>query len=345
MTAKDHTVKGSVWVPASIYEPRDTQWLWWPRIPFGHLTILAGRGGSGKGLFATDLVSRLTTYDFLPTSDERAAPGNCIWVETEDDINETMIPRLIASGADLSKVMILTPQEFFALESGFAAANNVRLIVLSPLVSCLEGIKKTNDEMEVRNQLETLCSGIKGTLISIFGLMHLNKKTDLATVERILGSGAFANYSRSVLFTCSEEDSDKKRLVHEKFNLSQKSNDLLFLPRAIGDGRTQYVSVQWEIAEENESMDGLLEKKAKGSMPTTGSATAWLVEFLSGQLACRASKKDIVEAGKKAGHTKNTLERAKERSDTILSVRNGDYHNPYWVLALPAELAAKEGLA
>ena len=164
----------------------------------------------------------------------------------------------------------------------------------------------------------------------ILALMHLNKKTELATVERILGSGAFANFSRSVLFTSSEEDSNKKRLVHEKYNLSQKANDLLFTPKAVSE-RTQRISISWEVAEENANMDSLLEKRHAESYASPSSAAGWLIAYLTGCKDSRAHKRDIMEAGKKAKLSKGALEVAQHRSG-VISERNGDYHNPTWRL-------------
>src|SRR5262249_34453716 len=74
-------------------------------IPRGKLVLLAGDGGHGKSLITLHLIACLTTgrpcfgleYEPLP-------PCEALIVCCEDDYGDTVVPRLIAAGADLSKV-------------------------------------------------------------------------------------------------------------------------------------------------------------------------------------------------------------------------------------------------
>lgn len=332
------TPRVTVWTPASSIKPHNTQWLWWPWIPGGHLTIIAGRGGSGKGLLVTDLIARITTAREWPMSAERAPLGRCILVEAEDDPAETLRPRLDAAKADAARVMVLPPSAFFSLPPDFAKENDVRLIVLSPLVSCLEGIEDTNKELDVRDRLDTLMEQYRGTGIAIIGLMHLNKKENLSTVERILGSGAFANFSRCVLFAIQEKDKPNKRLVHEKYNLSPKADDLLFTPKAVGDQRTQYVNIVWDNAQENADLDAMLERKrgngkVNGHGKTQISAEMWTVAYLT-EKDGRSPKVDVIASGVAAGYTKKALQHALDRTEKFRAVLpSGDNRISYWELS------------
>jgi len=315
-------VRLHAWKAASALQPRDTQWCWWPRIPGGHLTVVAGRGGSGKGLFAVDLTARITRGALWPCSKEAAPLGNVIFVETEDDFNETMMPRLIASGADTDRVSLLHPREFFSAPPSYITDNNVVLVVLSPLVSCLEGIEDTNKELDVRDRLDALMERYHGTGVAVLGLMHLNKKPELAAIERILGSGAFANYSRSVLFTSSEKDKESKLLMHEKHNLSVKADDLRFVPKSTRGARDQYIKVEWETTTENADTDAALDvkrvKRTNGHGAAQISAETWAVGYLT-EKGGRTPKVDIVAAGVAAGYTKKALQHALDRTKKFRS--------------------------
>jgi hypothetical protein len=319
------------WKAASSIKPRDTQWCWWPRLPGGHLTIVAGRGGSGKGLFAVDLTARITRGALWPCSKEIAPPGNVFFVETEDDFAETMMPRLIAAGADTDRVSLLHPREFFSAPPTYITENDVGLIVLSPLVSCLEGIEDTNKELDVRDRLDDLMERYKGTGVAVLGLMHLNKKPELAAVERILGSGAFANYSRSVLFMMGEENGDSKRLVHEKHNLSVKADDLTFIPKPTRGARDQYVKIEWAAAENNVDIDTALDvkrnkRRGNGHGAAQISAGAWLVAYLMDKEG-PVARVGIIAAGDAAGYKKVALETAASRLPNVESIKlNGITH-------------------
>ena len=319
-------IKLHAWKAASSIKPRDTQWCWWPRLPGGHLTIVAGRGGSGKGLFGVDITARITRGALWPCSKEASSPGNVIFVETEDDFAETMRPRLIAAEADSDRVSLLTPREFFSAPPTYITENDVRLIVLSPLVSCLEGIEDTNKELDVRARLDDLMERYKGTGVAVLGLMHLNKKPELAAIERILGSGAFANYSRSVLFTMSIEGTESKLLTHDKHNLSIKGDDLKFTPRSTKGPRDQYVRIEWEATDENVDIDTALDvkrsKKRGSSASPQLSASAWLVGYLTdkGEPVARVG---VLAAGKLIGYKKVALDTAASRLPNVESIKIG----------------------
>lgn len=318
-------VRLHAWKSSSSLKPRNTKWLFHPWLPGGHLTIIAGRGGSGKGLLVVDLIARITTGREWPASKEKAPIGRCILVEAEDDFCETLMPRLIAAGANTDEVMILTPREFFRLPVGFIAENGVRLIALSPLVSCLEGIEDTNKELDVRARLEALMDSFKETGVAIIGLMHLNKKENLSTVERILGSGAFANFSRCVLFTVAEKNSNSKLLVHEKYNLSTKADDLKFTPRPTGDPRTQYVKIIWEATDENIDLDAALQRDQRKRQREHGdkgkpAVGTWLLAYL--MEACKPIPRiACIASGVAAGYKKEAIDTAVSRSDLIKSVK------------------------
>jgi hypothetical protein len=96
-------------------------------------------------------------------------------------------------------------KRFISLDlPAYIRANNVRLIVLSPLQAFLESVKELNSELEGRRALEKIRVGLQGTDCALLALAHLNKKPDLAAVERVLGSVVYTNFVRSVLMAVVE---------------------------------------------------------------------------------------------------------------------------------------------
>lgn len=298
---------------------KDIDWLWWPRIPGGSITIFAAKGGTGKGIMCSDLVSRVTRGAKWPMEEHEQAPkGKVLWCEAEDSFDHAVVPRLTAAKADRSKVFLMRPKDFFPIiEDGlreFIADNNVKLIVLSPLNSFLQGLSDPNHGLHVRKALETLQYAIDDTNCAIVGICHLNKKVDLDAVERILGSVEYANFVRSVLMLRAEADDDAIRVVHGKSNLAPKGSDLAFAiwnTKPNSHPRGQYVAVDWSLPEKNVDPDRLFERREDTSKDNT-SAADWLFDYLRD--GTWKDTKEIFDAGEKHAFEPGTLKKAKQRS-------------------------------
>jgi RecA-family ATPase len=300
---------------ASSIPPKSTEWLWYPYIPAGELTILAAPGGVGKGLAAADIAARVSRGCDWPMSDEPAPLGNVLWYEAEDRINKTVVPRLIAAKANLEHIAIEKNAEaFFALQRSTLQQLRIKLIVLSPLFSFLQ-LKHIGDELEVRAGLEQLGAKIDDLGCAILAIMHPNKKIDLAAIERLLGSVAFGNVVRSVVLLAAE-DAETARWVHGKQNLSIKGNDLLFVKsnrKQATHPRGQYIGIDWERADENIDASTAFERKR--ITDEDKSAAAWLKEHLGDSKWHKLP--DIVAAAEPYGHSRSALQKAKQRTRKI----------------------------
>ena len=94
-----------VFTPASSISMRPTRWLWnedGGRIPAGEITLTAGPGGVGKSTFHAWLIAKITTGT-LPGI-HFGKPASCIIAAQEDSWAQTIVPRLVAAGADLDRV-------------------------------------------------------------------------------------------------------------------------------------------------------------------------------------------------------------------------------------------------
>ena len=65
-------------------EAEEVQWLWYPYIPFGKVTIIQGDPGEGKTTFVLALIALLTTGQALPECEDAADPINVIYQTAED---------------------------------------------------------------------------------------------------------------------------------------------------------------------------------------------------------------------------------------------------------------------
>jgi DNA repair protein RadA/Sms len=90
-------------------QTRPIAWLWFPYLALGKLCILDGDPGVGKTLFATQLAANVSRG--YPMPDQHGLPtlscgdpGIVIFIATEDDLEDTVKPRLEQAGADCTKV-------------------------------------------------------------------------------------------------------------------------------------------------------------------------------------------------------------------------------------------------
>jgi energy-coupling factor transporter ATP-binding protein EcfA2 len=89
VSAKDVTVK-------------PVTWLWPYLIPKGKITLLQGDPGDGKSTFMLTLAAYMTRGDPLPFTDyeEPPEPIKVIYQSTEDDYDDTIIPRFLKAGGN-----------------------------------------------------------------------------------------------------------------------------------------------------------------------------------------------------------------------------------------------------
>lgn len=78
--------------------PQEVEWLWYPYIPYGKITLLQGDPGEGKSTFVINLIAVLTRGGILPDGAEAVTPNTVIYQCAEDDIEDTVKPRLLTFG-------------------------------------------------------------------------------------------------------------------------------------------------------------------------------------------------------------------------------------------------------
>ena len=120
----------------------EVQWLWYPYIPLGKLTILQGDPGEGKTSFILAVIAALTRGDPLPECERAAEPMNVIYQTAEDGLADTIKPRLESAGADCTRVLVIDEgkRELTLCDARLEEAirrTAAKLIVLDPLQAYL----------------------------------------------------------------------------------------------------------------------------------------------------------------------------------------------------------------
>ena len=302
---------------------KPVRWLWDGRIPVGVGTLFAGVPGSGKTHVALHLGAMLTRGT-LPGHLE-GTPTGIVVMSREDMLDETIVPRLQAEGADMARVFALPfASGAFSVEtdmpelSSLVAREFVRYVVLDPMLAFTTG--DTFKEAEVRRMLEPAQRLMEEHRLSISGVMHLNKDVMKDLLSRVTSSGAFTAIVRSVLFVGSDPDDDEeelnpsKVLAHGKSNLSRIAPSLGFrivectVPGEDEEGNEVEVSTsRLEMLGDSEvTADQLVKGRASaGSKKQQAEA---LIRRL-----CPATRATVVREGERVGISDRTLERTYKR--------------------------------
>ena len=128
-------------IKASEIEPKEVKWLWYPYIPFGKVTLLQGDPGDGKSKLMLSVAAMLSKGKPLPFAEtEENEPMTIIYQTTEDDADDTVVPRFNSAGGDGENLIFIKEDEK-TLSFGDNRIReaidkyNAKLLILDPLSS------------------------------------------------------------------------------------------------------------------------------------------------------------------------------------------------------------------
>lgn len=231
---------------AAEVEPRDIRWLWYPYIALGKVTLIVGESGEGKSTFALNLAAILTRGDPLPLSGEQHEPMNVIYVNSEDDADDTVVPRFMKAGGVRERLFFFSEKKQrlnFSDERIREAIidKQAGALILDPLASYIGSDVSMNLANEVRPRLEYLIEAARDYGCAIIVVMHMNKAEGMSAKNRASGSGDFVAAARSMLLVGrppDTDDPDQRVMAHGKSNLSPLGASILF---SVSDGVCEFI--------------------------------------------------------------------------------------------------------
>lgn len=196
--------------------PRKLSWCWQGWIARGKMQIIAGPPGSGKTTVALSFTATITQGGQWPDGTCHPGGGNVVVWSGEDDPEDTLVPRLIAAGADLGHVFLIRgvldagqerpfdpAKDMAGLEEAIRLIGGAELIIVDPIVSAVGGDSHKNGE--TRRALQPLVDLAAKTHAALLGISHLSKNTGgRDPVERVTGSIAFSAVARLVMIAAKE---------------------------------------------------------------------------------------------------------------------------------------------
>lgn len=214
-------------------KPEPVRWLWPDWLALGKLHILAGAPGQGKTTIAMAMAATVTIGGRWPDG-SRCDPGNVLIWSGEDDPADTLLPRLLAAGADRTRCYFVSgtriddevqsfdpARDMAALEAQARVIGGIKLLVVDPVVSAVAGDSHKNTE--VRRALQPLVDLASRLNAAALGISHFSKGgAGGDPASRVVGSIAFTAVARVVLVAAkvqSEDGADRRILARGKSNI------------------------------------------------------------------------------------------------------------------------------
>ena len=346
---------GVVLTRGSDLTPVPIAWLWRHWLALGKLHILAGPPGQGKTTIALAFAATNTCGGRWPDG-SRCEPGNVLIWSGEDDPADTLLPRLIAAGADPSRVYFVTgsriggealpfdpARDLVQLTAQAERIGDVRLLIVDPVVSAVLGDSHKNTE--VRRALQPLVDLGSFLNAAVLGISHFSKGTaGRDPTERVTGSVAFGAVARIVMVAAKvrneDGDDDRRILARAKSNIGPDSGGFEYaLEQVEALPGIPASRVLWGKAIDGTARELLTEPDAENEEGHDDHRDAgdFLRELLAaGALGSKQIKSDATEAG----FGWRALHRA---ADRIGVIRRKDGMKGGWFWSLPKMPLSPEG--
>lgn len=320
-------------------KPQSITWLWDGWLPAGKLTILAGTAGTGKTTLALGLAASLTSGGKWPDQKRCKERGNVLIWSSEDSPDDTLVPRLIASGADMSRCHFIEgitqngesmpfdpSQDISELHKAVERIGGVSLLIIDPIVSAVAGdMHRAND---VRRSLQAVVDFAEVHKCAVIGITHFAKGGNgKAPQDRVIGSQAFGALARMVLVAAKEEEGERRVLARAKSNIAPDTGGVAYgLNLTTIEGDIETTHVVWEGIIEGTAREilGEVEHDENESGDNQNDLQRMLIDLLQdngGKMAAKMVKAEVSDAGYSwtaANRAKDKLgiESAKEKGTT-----------------------------
>lgn len=317
-------VSKAILVRASTVTPKVLNWLWPNRIPFGKLTLFAGHPGMGKGMATMYIAACASKGAGWADCANVNPPMETIIISSEDAASDTLVPRLQAAEADLSKIMILetvqttTGDRAFGLDKDLATMRQnleqnpeVKVVIIDPVMNHLGGLKG-NNEQELRSALTPLGKLAEQFGVAIIMVTHFNKNIASDSIQRVGGAMGMVGAVRVAWSFAEDKEDGSRKMLPLKANIAPDTGGLEYMivsadveinGQIVQVGRIQFGNTT------HSSVDAAMKNDPKNASATKfEEAKKWLEEYLADGNPQAAS--DILMAAGTLNFKKTTMDNA-----------------------------------
>jgi hypothetical protein len=253
--------------------------------------------------------------------------GSVVLLSAEDDLEDTIKPRLIAAGADAAKVHALTTLrlpngklERFSLaylphlERAILRFGDTTLVVIDPVTSYIGVGVDDHKAASLRQMIDPLKELAARRRVAIVLVTHLNKGNGTKALNRVTGSGAYTALARSNWLIVKDADEPRRRLfLCAGTNLVQEPSGLAYRIDPVGRVEWESQPVLMTADEALEAVsDGRRDEKGGSNPSKIEQAEAWLADLLG--KGDEVPSTEILAQGLAKGFHRKTLFEAKARA-------------------------------
>ena len=329
--------------------PKEIDWLWKGRIARGKLTIIGGHPGGGKSTLTIDLTARITRALNWPVDGERAPQGSVIMLTIEDDVADTIHPRLAAAGADVNKVYVVRAVNTDKGKRGFDLAADIQrlereierlgdviAVVVDPLNAYMGKPGKIDSyrDTDMRSILLPLQEMAGRLSIAVLAITHLTKGGSHEALMRFLGSVGMVGAARAAYLVAKDKEHPSKRLflpVKNNVGIDDTGYSYHIVEKPTGYDQPAYsVAVVWDDELTHITADEALAKDESDGRKSKPAETA--KKLILDLLKNGPVPQPTIEAAmKEAGISRQSTRTAKE----ALNVKSQKLGKQGWWWTLP----------
>lgn len=333
--------------PATAFRPRAARWVWaTPEIhsgwlALGELTLIAGREGVGKSTLLAWIAGQIT-QGTLPGI-YQGTPKTVLYAASEDSWAYTIVPRMIAAGADLSRVYRIDIEEDGLLR-GLSLPRDVRtlpdvaretdaaVLMCDPILSLVDGSINPNHSKELRRALEPLRASAEEAGLAIPALAHFNKTRDVDGLSMVAGSRAWVEVARSAMLLAWDDNAGHIVVTQAKNNLGRRQEqsrtyNLVDTVVESEDGDIHIGRVSWGD-QTNTSAETVLQRRPPEEGRAAGDVDQQVLRALSDAQGRHRSPHQIAEATGINHSTVRTALRRLAATGQVQVIRTGVYGLP-----------------
>lgn len=343
-----YSARKAVTVCLAEIRPEPIHWLWPGRIALGKVTLIAGDPGLGKSLVTIAMAAHVSTGREWPVDGTPCPAGDVVIISAEDDLADTIRPRLDAAGADPSRIHCIKAIREFDTETDQVTARslslrkdlahidaeldalpNCRLLIIDPISAYLDGTDSHNNA-DVRGLLAPLADLASKHQVAVIAVTHLNKGGSSSPLYRAMGSLAFVAAARAVFGVAKDEENPARRLMMPlKSNLGPDTSGVAYEVISNDSGLP---TLRWDPCPITEDLEDVFNASSGGERSDIQDAADWLKDVLA---PGRVKTKDLQSLASHAGHAWRTVKRAKSKLG-VQSEKTGYGADGVWFWSLPS---------
>lgn len=349
--AEENAARRVTFTALSGFKKRKSDWLLYRRIPATDLTLIIGKGNVGKSTLLALLCAYITSGVDIHGERYADGPRPVVYCHSEDSVEETILPRMEAAGANtrlvhLIKVetpdgegMLQIPRDMDRLMQA-AKDIDAAAIFYDPISSFLhaKGGGGRNDADSMRQAYLAIQNAHSDYGIAGIGLGHTRKALSDSLLDAFMGSSEQTNVIRSAIGVIQDPDIQGRCLIsQEKNNRVPWSKSYSYRIQGVEMhdewGATIETSRIIITGDTRETCTDVL--RTQGS-PARREAKRFIIEHLEKNGACISS--DAVKAAQDKGHAQATIYRAGEElaeyGKISATPSPGDGRKHIWQLAI-----------